>query len=258
MRGRRAGCHLPEESDAVECHRLRRDCKIAPDGRRRCNLRDSSTNAATASNKGSIAGRDSSPEAKPNLTDDLVHPGRLDPPIVKVEGGLVIPHYVIVLSVIGGAINMTRKVPGFQKEGEDALPSFPETEPPSPARPTTGAQEQPEEENAAATQPDPNQPAADKAADDKAGAQTGAADKLLLEDQAAKIDQDLDALIPIQAQRNTDTATALPKMQALVTQMKSLFATNSNPSFSSERRTELRIVSARSNVACETTRLRQT
>jgi len=39
MRGRRAGCHLPEESDAVECHRLRRDCKIAPDGRRSCNLR---------------------------------------------------------------------------------------------------------------------------------------------------------------------------------------------------------------------------
>jgi hypothetical protein len=39
---------------------------------------------------------------------------------VKVEGGLVIPLYVIILSVIGGAINMTRKVPRLQREGESA------------------------------------------------------------------------------------------------------------------------------------------
>jgi hypothetical protein len=38
--------------------------------------------------------------------------------VVKVQGGLVIPLYVIVLSVIGGAINMTRKVPQLQGEGE--------------------------------------------------------------------------------------------------------------------------------------------
>jgi hypothetical protein len=38
--------------------------------------------------------------------------------IVTVRGGLVIPFYVIILSVIGGAINMTRKVPQLQKEGE--------------------------------------------------------------------------------------------------------------------------------------------
>jgi hypothetical protein len=38
--------------------------------------------------------------------------------VVRVQGGLVIPLYVIVLSVIGGAINMTRKVPQLQGEGE--------------------------------------------------------------------------------------------------------------------------------------------
>jgi len=77
----------------------------------------------TDSSNGGIASRDNSAQAQPNLTDDLLHPERLDPDIVKVEGGLVIPLYVIVLSVIGGAINMTRKVPGFQKEGESSAPS---------------------------------------------------------------------------------------------------------------------------------------
>ncbi len=38
--------------------------------------------------------------------------------LVNVTGGLVIPLYVIILSVIGGAINMTRKVPRYQREGE--------------------------------------------------------------------------------------------------------------------------------------------
>ena len=80
----------------------------------------STADAATGSSKGGIASRDSSAQAQPNPIDDLIHPDRLDPDIVKVEGGLVIPLYVIVLSVIGGAINMTRKVPGFQKEGESS------------------------------------------------------------------------------------------------------------------------------------------
>jgi hypothetical protein len=38
--------------------------------------------------------------------------------VVDVQGGLVIPLYIIILSVIGGAINMTRKVPRLQEEGE--------------------------------------------------------------------------------------------------------------------------------------------
>ena len=40
------------------------------------------------------------------------------PPLVEVQGGLVVPLYVIILAVFGGAINMTRKVPGFQREDE--------------------------------------------------------------------------------------------------------------------------------------------
>jgi hypothetical protein len=44
---------------------------------------------------------------------------RRDPrKIVNVTGGLIIPLYVIILSVIGGAINMTRQVPQFQKQDE--------------------------------------------------------------------------------------------------------------------------------------------
>jgi hypothetical protein len=41
-----------------------------------------------------------------------------DPDVVEVQGGLVIPLYVIILSVIGGTINMTRQVPKFQEEAE--------------------------------------------------------------------------------------------------------------------------------------------
>jgi hypothetical protein len=39
-------------------------------------------------------------------------------PVVKVEGGLVIPLYVLILSIIGGAINMTRQLPTLQYQGE--------------------------------------------------------------------------------------------------------------------------------------------
>lgn len=37
-------------------------------------------------------------------------------PIVQIQGGLVIPLYVLILSLIGGAINMTLKLPDFQRE----------------------------------------------------------------------------------------------------------------------------------------------
>ena len=45
--------------------------------------------------------------AAPAKTADLNQP-------VTIEGGLVIPFFVIVLSMIGGAINMTRKVPRYK------------------------------------------------------------------------------------------------------------------------------------------------
>jgi hypothetical protein len=45
-------------------------------------------------------------------------------PIVDVKGGLVIPFYIVILSVIGGAINMTRQVPTFQEKSESKEWSF--------------------------------------------------------------------------------------------------------------------------------------
>jgi hypothetical protein len=69
--------------------------------------------APTASPTSSPAQVRSSPTpAEPGEDEDLA------PEIVDVRGGLVIPLYVIILSVIGGAINMTRKVPRLQREGE--------------------------------------------------------------------------------------------------------------------------------------------
>ena len=43
------------------------------------------------------------------------------PPRLAVEGGLVIPLYVLVLSIIGGAINMTRCLPAYQREAQGLL-----------------------------------------------------------------------------------------------------------------------------------------
>ena len=39
-----------------------------------------------------------------------------DESVVEIQGGVVIPLYVLILSVIGGAINMTLKLPDFQRE----------------------------------------------------------------------------------------------------------------------------------------------
>ncbi len=40
---------------------------------------------------------------------------------IVVRGGLVIPLYVLILSIIGGAINMTRKLPGYQRDATSLL-----------------------------------------------------------------------------------------------------------------------------------------
>jgi hypothetical protein len=189
------------------------------------------TNTADAYySNGSIASRDNSAQARPNPTDDLLHPDRLDPDIVKVEGGLVIPLYVIVLSVIGGAINMTRKVPGFQKEGESSAATKSHK---IPDRSPNGIDGEAEEEQAVGVKAADDKSAVAatvKAVDDNAAAaQAAAAPKLSLEEQATQIDHDLDGIIPAQIQRNIDTAITVPKMQALVSQMQNLFATNTNP-----------------------------
>jgi hypothetical protein len=38
----------------------------------------------------------------------------------RLEGGIAIPFYVLVLAVIGGAINMARKIPEYHQEGEQS------------------------------------------------------------------------------------------------------------------------------------------
>jgi hypothetical protein len=57
----------------------------------------------------------------PTGTSQTLHPWQAQE--VHVDGGLVIPLYVIILSVIGGAINMTRKVPTIQGQAPEEYPS---------------------------------------------------------------------------------------------------------------------------------------
>jgi hypothetical protein len=62
---------------------------------------------------------ESSPQWALNIGGHISRtPDPSDPEAVEVKGGLIIPLYVILLSVIGGAINMTRQVPKFQEACE--------------------------------------------------------------------------------------------------------------------------------------------
>ncbi len=42
----------------------------------------------------------------------------------ELEGGIAIPFYVLVLAVIGGAINMARQIPKYHQEGEQSVLAF--------------------------------------------------------------------------------------------------------------------------------------
>ncbi|MCP4581201.1 MAG: hypothetical protein GY839_06255 [candidate division Zixibacteria bacterium] len=53
----------------------------------------------------------SSNPVKTNKDDIIFEP-------VQIKGGIVIPLYVIILSILGGAINMTRRVPEIHQEAE--------------------------------------------------------------------------------------------------------------------------------------------
>jgi hypothetical protein len=136
----------------------------------------------------------------------------LSPPIVVVEGGLVIPLYVIVLSVLGGAINMTRKVPSFQREDEAAsatslnrvssLLSSAETvgtafvnrilATTNPSAASTATGDSP-------PQPSPAQ-------------------------QAKMLDDEIGPLVADQVRRNDDSNTAIALIQGLVDKVKELYA----------------------------------
>jgi len=128
----------------------------------------------------------------------------LKPPTVAVEGGLVIPLYVIILSVIGGAINMTRKVPGLQGQGEEStyasggpvsnLGSFAMAKigliAPAAAEPAAQPAQRPE---------------------------------LPLEDQAGDIEQKLELLITAQVMRKAESEQTIADIRSLVNDMQGLY-----------------------------------
>lgn len=168
--------------------------------------------------------------------------------VVKVEGGLVIPLYVIILSVIGGAINMTRKVPRFQREGE--FSEFPSVTLPTlsdvitlkfmksrssqeggsaPADVAAHGAELTLEAQAAAVaageQLAPGSAAAPKA---KVPGATHAEGEKPLEDQAKEIDDQLDAMVREQAARNTIRKTSLIKIRQSVERMRTLYESKSD------------------------------
>jgi hypothetical protein len=78
------------------------------------------TTTATANDQSE---RDAAPQepAAPAPVGDAAAPeapAAPAPPRTVVEGGLVVPLYIFVLSIFGGAINMTRMLPRYQKEAE--------------------------------------------------------------------------------------------------------------------------------------------
>ena len=137
-------------------------------------------------------------------------------PVVKVQGGLVIPLYVIILSVIGGAINMTRKVPRFQQEDEQSDFSL--------ARPISRVGEAVfspfRSQSPASEQPAPAAPA--PAATEAKAEQAEPAP----EDQAKSIQEELEPLVKAQVLRNCETDDTLKKIRALVSNMQDLYKNN--------------------------------
>src|SRR5271165_5207152 len=129
-------------------------------------------------------------------------------PVVEVQGGLVIPLYVIILSVIGGAINMTRKVPRFQQEGEASAPSSEDSirdmilTAGQALAGRTGGQTTPSDTEAEAktTEREPTP-----------------------EEQAQVIQDLLDPLVTEQVLRNCQTEATLNEIGRLVAQMQDLF-----------------------------------
>lgn len=153
--------------------------------------------------------------------------------VVKVDGGLVIPLYVIILSVIGGAINMTRKVPRFQHEGEySELPSVASSTKrmvknltqsltsksgtSTAVTQTPEGQEQPVPVNNPAVTPPPRTP------------EQPEGDEPNLEEAAVKVDQKLDALVKLHAELDSNTKKSLLQVRDNVQAMRKLFESREN------------------------------
>ena len=126
----------------------------------------------------------------------------LKPPVAVVEGGLVIPLYVIILSVIGGAINMTRKVPRLQGQGEESTYTT--------GRPVSNLG------SFAMAKFGLKASAAE-------GTATEPADERPLEDRADDIEKKLTPLITDQVMRKADSEQAIADIRSLVSDMQDLY-----------------------------------
>jgi hypothetical protein len=157
------------------------------------------------------------------------------PPRVNVEGGLIIPLYVIILSVIGGAINMTRKVPQFQREGEAVFDPKAIAKRVYKSTSIIGANlvlsfaqkrgvSTPEASLSADT-PEPP-PSADAPAPEKG---TPASSKPSEDDgPLGSIDAQLDQLLSAQLERNCESDTDIATIRSLVEKARTIYATKSD------------------------------
>jgi hypothetical protein len=150
-------------------------------------------------------------QSKPDTTGAQVSHGagfeylELKPPTAIVEGGLVIPLYVIILSVIGGAINMTRKVPRLQGQGEESnyTTGRPVSSLGSFAMAKMGLKTATPED--VVTEPDAKPPEAP------------------LEDQAQDIEKKLEPLITEEVMRKADSDQTIADIRSLVGDMQDLY-----------------------------------
>ncbi|MGA2964547.1 MAG: hypothetical protein ABSD96_23035 [Candidatus Korobacteraceae bacterium] len=146
--------------------------------------------------------------------------GVLEPPKVNVEGGLIIPLYVIVLSVIGGAINMTRKVPGFQREGEASSDIRLVPRPSRVGAFVMRQFTQLKDDSAAAPAILAALPDAQEGQEQPAPAPATDA----TEDRINAIDEKLDALLSAQLTRKNEGESAVSKIRSLVQEVQSIYA----------------------------------
>ncbi len=172
---------------------------------------------------------------------------------VAIEGGLVIPFFVIVLSMIGGAINMTRKVPRYKVRSDyleispariaqqtwssaasvvgSALGAVQTLVPTVVSLAVTGAL--PIAKAAVEAPEDQAKPGVDQNSGDgkNAPAPPGKDGPVVPpEDQAAGLEDKIDALVKEQLIRRSAMNTCKEELNQLVQKMKDLFDTNAgNP-----------------------------
>lgn len=149
---------------------------------------------------------------------------------IKVQGGLVIPLCVIILAVIGGAINMTRKVPGFQRESEDSdfARGSAITNPLSTAlgaiktwRKTRNEKEPQPVNTLDVNSPNESGGTVPRAQEDTQNKSNKT--ELSSEAQATTVDQEITQRLTDQISCNSDTETNIAKIRSLLAEMENLF-----------------------------------